>query len=280
MSEAPLPELKESEATGPIADIYDDIRNSLNVPMVNLLFRHMATVPGCLEWAWANLGPLYISGRWTEAATKICADQTRPTLLLTRGDARTCGLHETDIESVRTTSAAYARANPANLLALKALHFIIDETAGGYARRKPMRGQLARAAPTAIPPLPPMGDLQTVPSETLKVLQTLARQVHGEDGPVIPSFYRHFTAWPAFLGLLHQRMESLIPSINESAAILERAAHVESRGLYLDCPAIARDPPSANTIATLKALIARFPPNICKMTLVAMALDSALEKDA
>nr|NKB46120.1 hypothetical protein [Alphaproteobacteria bacterium] len=62
MAKAPLPEIKEGDAVGETAALYDDIRAVIGVPMVNLIFRHMATVPGCLLWAWGTVRPPYISG--------------------------------------------------------------------------------------------------------------------------------------------------------------------------------------------------------------------------
>src|SRR5207249_2369114 len=59
VSAQPLAEISERAATGEIAAIYAELRATLGVPLVNLVFRHMATVPGCLEWAWRCLAPLY-----------------------------------------------------------------------------------------------------------------------------------------------------------------------------------------------------------------------------
>ena len=42
----PLPAISESEATGLIAQIYTDIRSVNGVSAVNLIWRHLATIPG------------------------------------------------------------------------------------------------------------------------------------------------------------------------------------------------------------------------------------------
>ncbi len=48
----PVPAVIETEATGETARIFADIRETLGSPVVNLIWRHLATVEGGLEWAW------------------------------------------------------------------------------------------------------------------------------------------------------------------------------------------------------------------------------------
>jgi hypothetical protein len=55
----PVPAVPENEATGVIAGIFGDIRDTLNVEVVNLIWRHLATMPEALEWVWSALKPLY-----------------------------------------------------------------------------------------------------------------------------------------------------------------------------------------------------------------------------
>jgi hypothetical protein len=280
MADTPLAEIKESEATGAVAEIYADLRHALGVPMVNLIFRHMATVPGCLEWAWAHLGPAYVSGALRAAADALMAGVPDIALSVTPADLAARGLDEAARAGVRATCAAYAKANPANLVALKALRFVLEETPEARLRRKPRRGLVAQPAPMALTALPPMIDLAAAPAATRESLQHLARQLHGAEGPVIPSFYRHFGAWPALLELLHARLAPAVASgqLQDRAQGLERDAHGPARLIYVDCPATRLDPPGTAVTDTLKELIDRFPPNICKMTLVARALGGAIEE--
>ena len=43
----------------PALDGLTDIRDVLRVPGVNLIYRHFATVPGCLPWVWSHLKDLF-----------------------------------------------------------------------------------------------------------------------------------------------------------------------------------------------------------------------------
>ncbi|MBL8631383.1 MAG: hypothetical protein JNM81_17240 [Rhodospirillaceae bacterium] len=283
MSHTLLPELKETDATGRIAEIYADLRASLGVPMVNLIFRHLATVPGCLEWVWEQVGPLYVSGAFTHAASAVTTQQQIPVLTFSRTALGHCGLNDSAIEAIRQTCTAYARANPANLMGLQALETILQ----GLALDPPLTyvpATNARPAPqagvTAVTPLLPMGNLQMLAADTFATLRALALQVHGEDGPVIPSFYRHFIAWPAFLSLLHEHLEPLMAPVNAAVQGFEHASKASALTLLRGDGSQAVKQPNAITIEALQSVIARFPQNLIRMTLIPLAISAALQSAA
>jgi len=56
----PVPAIVEAEAEGSTAAIFADIRDTLHVDVVNLIWRHLATMPGALDWVWSTLKPLYL----------------------------------------------------------------------------------------------------------------------------------------------------------------------------------------------------------------------------
>jgi hypothetical protein len=58
----PVPAIAEASATGAVAEIFADIRTVLGVEVVNLIWRHLATIPDALPWAWGMLRPLYADG--------------------------------------------------------------------------------------------------------------------------------------------------------------------------------------------------------------------------
>ena len=53
--------ISEDEATGETAEIFTDIRATLGNGVVNLIWRHIATIEGALPWVWKAVKPLYIS---------------------------------------------------------------------------------------------------------------------------------------------------------------------------------------------------------------------------
>ena len=58
----PVPAIAEASATGAVAELFADIRRVLGVQVVNLIWRHLATIPDALPWAWGMLRPLYADG--------------------------------------------------------------------------------------------------------------------------------------------------------------------------------------------------------------------------
>lgn len=76
----PVPAIAESEATGSIAEIFADIRSVYRVGVVNLIWRHLATIPGGLPWVWTMARPLYADGTVGREATALRAGLSLPEL--------------------------------------------------------------------------------------------------------------------------------------------------------------------------------------------------------
>ena len=68
-----IPAIAESDATGDVAALYQDLRVTLGVPFVNLIWRHLATIPGGLAWVWTLTKPLYVSGELDRLSTEASA---------------------------------------------------------------------------------------------------------------------------------------------------------------------------------------------------------------
>ena len=68
-----MQELPEARATGELAVIYEELRTTCAVPYVSSLQRHLATMPGCLEYAWALLRPAFVSGLLPETAWRLAS---------------------------------------------------------------------------------------------------------------------------------------------------------------------------------------------------------------
>jgi len=75
-----LAELRERDATGEVAAIYEEIRRFWAVPYVSSLQRHLATRPGWLEWTWAALRPVFANGRAQAAAWRAAEGLRIPEL--------------------------------------------------------------------------------------------------------------------------------------------------------------------------------------------------------
>ena len=66
----PVAAITDAQARGEIAALYADIRATLGVPVVNLVWRHLATIEGALPWAWGAVRPAYRSGAVAAATAR------------------------------------------------------------------------------------------------------------------------------------------------------------------------------------------------------------------
>ena len=171
----PVPAIIEATATGEIAEIFGDIRRVLGVDVVNLIWRHLATIDGALAWTWSTLRPVYEDGTIAAEAAALHAALDLPALPGIPAEAFVAlGLGGDDISAIRDTLAAYDRTNAMALIALSALLSVLGE---------------APSLPDAIPPpddviredqqpkisLPRLLTLADLPTETAALIMTLNR---------------------------------------------------------------------------------------------------------
>src|ERR1700757_1036229 len=112
-----LPELLESQASGRIAEIYDEIRRFSGVPYVSSLQRYLATLPGVLEWAWAALRPAMVSGAIPEAGWRLAeAVRIAPAAIpVTTSMLTQWGIDAAGLTAIRNVAANFVRVSPVNL---------------------------------------------------------------------------------------------------------------------------------------------------------------------
>ncbi|UDM33663.1 hypothetical protein MJO63_19265 [Mycobacterium ulcerans] len=76
----PVPSVGEAEATGEIAELYADIRETLGMSFVNLIWRNIASIPGGLRWTRETMKPLYTNGAVYGQADALREAQDLPTV--------------------------------------------------------------------------------------------------------------------------------------------------------------------------------------------------------
>lgn len=218
-----LPEVAEADAEGRVAELYADIRRVLGLPLVNLVYRHLAVEPGRLESTWRSLRPNLASRGADEAARLLAAAAAPPPVepLAAAALAR-AGLAGDRAALARATLDTYARGNSRNLLGMWAL---LDGCAGGGPGAEPLD-------PPPPEPILPMADLAALDRPTRELLEELSRPLVGGGPPVlVPSLLRHF-AEPPLLALVR---EALGPAAGGRSA--RRAAVSETaRGLAAALP--------------------------------------------
>ena len=190
-----LPTIAEADAEGPVAALYADIRHTLGVPVVNLIWRHLATFPDGLEWAWRAVRPLYAEGRAEAGAAAIRERLGLPDLPPWPPEVfAAAGLGTADLEAITAVLASYDRGNTLNLSALGALAFAAPggEGDGG------LSGITGNPVTADLPPLLDIADMDAPVRDLVFRLNMLGER---DEGRILASLYRHLAHWPAFLAL-------------------------------------------------------------------------------
>ena len=201
-----LAELRERDATGEIATIYDEIRRLWAVPYVSSLQRHLATRPGWLEWTWAGLSPAFASGVAQAAAWRAAEGLAVPGLApISRDALRVWEVDANGEAAIRAACASFVRVSPVNLV----LSGLLRRLLGGERPRGTARLPRNWTPPPPLGPLPALVDSTALPPAQQAVLAMLGTMV-GEQ-PFVPGLYRMLASWPAFLAhvatVLRPRLE-------------------------------------------------------------------------
>ena len=200
----PFPAVAEAEATGETAALFADIRATVGVRVVNLVWRHLATLDGALPWAWGAVKPLYLLGVADTAAVRFREEMILPKLSTLAGG---------EPASVDAVLASYDHSNTINLFALGALvAWLRGQTA---AQGTPEQGPRLPAPDVILPKLAFQADVS--PDTWQRVL----RLNHFGDRPqplILASMYRHLAHAPAFL----QRLETVLAPLQADGS-LDRA---------------------------------------------------------
>lgn len=256
----PFPAVTESSATGATAEIFGDIRRTVGVRVVNLVWRHLATIDGALPWTWNAVKPLYAQGMVDCAAIRFRETMSLPMLASLAGD---------EPSSVDAVLASYDHSNTINLFALGAL---VAWLRGDTARHGTPETGLRLPAPDLT--LPKLALQEQTPAEIWALVLRLNR--FGDSQPVIlASMYRHLAHAPDFLRKLETALAPVEAdgTLGQSIALNKRQAYEQAKVL---ARAIAAEPP-ASASAIEAGLSAFVDVAIGKMVTICRAIRVARE---
>jgi hypothetical protein len=263
-----LPEILEEEAVGTIAETYAEIRAVLAVPVVNLLYRHLAVEPGRLESTWAALRPNLAHPATRRFAVELAAsaDRARPRVAsLDRADLVGSGVRAAELRRARATLAVYERANGLNLLAVSGL---LRGAPGS-----PDTGARPASERVRSDEILPMADLVSLDAPTRAILDQLSAAVaRPGDDTLVPSLYRHLAWSPALLRLIWERVGHALSASELSGRaeiVQEQAAALAGR---LPCRV------DAVSDSDVRRVLERFAPAMAPMLVAGRTIDEALRR--
>ncbi len=232
-----IDELSEDAAAGPLAEIYDEIRRYSAAAYVSSLYRHLATMPGCLEWAWSHVGPCFRSGAIPTAAWAQVERLDLPPLPpLTSPALRLMGVDDQAASTIRTVCQTFTRVSPVNLLFAGCLRRLLaGETLA------PLDGAAVDwTPPDMLPDLPAMLTAEDLSSDHGAVLLQLATDMGGQT--FVPGIYRMLAHWPGYLAHVATELTPLFHDRGVTSECEIFAARVAA--LAADMPIAPSDLPS------------------------------------
>jgi hypothetical protein len=235
-------EISEMHAEGKTLALYEEIRAVTEMPLVNLVFRHLATIPRGLLWVWTTLRPLYESGAAASLGAAVIENARFPALPPIPGEyLSAAGLSMDDLKDIAVIIDFYIRGNSMNLLAMSAMCRFIDgaQSASVSALSRGARGS------TSLPPfdrkIRPILSVEDLDGRTRALIACLNKIGQSTDpDSVKPSLYRHLAHWPSFLSLAGTYL--LLPDSNGSLATATTTVRDSADRVALEISGSLRSP--------------------------------------
>jgi len=267
-------EIREADASGDIAEIYQQLRLALRLPMVNLIYRHFATIPGGLQFVWSRLrAPL--SDRSLDRARQRLAQRPEIINALSLDSPRLSrSVRKTDRKDMLAIVEFYNSGNLTNLIGLTAIGMLLE-------RAVPATGPLPSPATALddvpVMTIPPLPKIDALPAAAGVLVRSLAARHSGAASGITPSLYLHLSYWPDFLAAIDERLAPAFAdgSVARAAETTRRLAQDEAAKLL---PAMRSGPPPPDDVAgALRAPISLFTGSVIpEMVPIGLALSRAL----
>jgi hypothetical protein len=198
----PVSVTEEATASGRTAEIFEDIRATMCIPILTSIWRALASWDDCLERTWSNVKPIYVS-RLPELILPEFLSQIALSTPKFKIEERvsTANLSRTDLLDIQQIVNAYNRSNTLNLLALAA--YITPASEGA-----PLVLDASFQNQTSIPLKPLLPRLEITDQNWRHVCEanTLGTGVTSNvsSSQHVATLWRHLAYWPSFLSLIYE----------------------------------------------------------------------------
>jgi len=198
----PVSVTDEATASGRTAEIFQDIRATMCIPILTSIWRALASWDDCLERTWSNVKPIYVS-RLPELILPEFLSQIALSTPQFKIEERvsTANLSRTDLLDIQQIVNAYNRSNTLNLLALAA--YITPASEGA-----PLVLDASFQNQTSIPLKPLLPRLEITDQNWRHVCEanTLGTGVTSNvsSSQHVATLWRHLAYWPSFLSLIYE----------------------------------------------------------------------------
>ncbi len=244
----------------------------LGVDVVNLIWRHLATLQGGLPWAWGTLRPLYVDGTIAAEASGFHDDLDLPLLPAFPPEVLSAaGLLSNDLIAIRNVLAAYDRTNAMAIIALSALLSRLHDEPPVLNAARSDNGTISRQPPPEIP-LPALLNLADLPSATAELAITLNRLGTRQADPILASMYRHLAHWPTYLALAWTIIAPLDGDGRLDVSIGDAAAKARARAARVAARLPTASAATTGVAAAVRAAVEPFTGDVLAKMVVICAL--------
>lgn len=212
----------ESDADENTRVVFEDIKSTMGVALVNQVWRRFAVVPSVLHACWQTLKPCYQNDSILTAAWQL-REQIDPLEIdpINSVEIDTLKHELKDAAVIDDVLRTYERGNAQNLVALCLLQKTLDSVTcpvenqdAGSDQAKVIRldenqsaGQQADAVFSDIPDIP---RLEALPEDIqCLVARSSLTWVPSRYTGLQPTVFRHLSCWPGLLTLFTDRLETI-----------------------------------------------------------------------
>lgn len=189
----PVNAISEAEATGRTAELFAEIREVMQIPIVTSIWRTLDAIDGGLEAAWTATRPIYESGQVDALLTRLRKEVDLPIPKpLSANALEAKGIDPKAREIIASILTAYNRSNTLNLIALTALV---------------RNGRSTRLSPISKPNIqwpsfPPLLSKAEIDTERWSLLERTIPLGVSLPATALPTLWRHLIHWPGFIELV------------------------------------------------------------------------------
>lgn len=223
-----VPEVSEGRADAATRAIYAEIKAASGTPLVNLVYRHFATLDGMLPWTWATIRDGLTVEALVASAARLPGLGGLPGLPAAAFAA--VGADMRTVQTLRSLVDDYNRTNAFNLIAMLALEEVLSRHA--YDRARPVSRQSVRSL-DAVVEAPAILSFDDLADDTSDLVVALNRVCDSDDPRCLATMYRQFAHWPGLLALALGYLRGLEHggTLTAAKAAVLDAGRLEARAL-------------------------------------------------
>ena len=191
----PVTAISEDQATGKTAEIFLDIKKTMQIPLITSIWRGLAGMNNSLEDVWILTKPIYLSGTPELALNHMLNSISFP--IPTKFNSEI--FNAEDLKHIKDIIKVYTKSNGMNLMALSA--FIKSE----YKPRVVISNITPKIVEASFPRLLNKEEISNKNWEIVNKVNSLGG-IKNKDNHVA-TLWRHLSYWPNFLDKAYKNIK-------------------------------------------------------------------------